>query len=121
MSVPNLNWPKYWSLPAHLNYMNRFYTIVQQLSPPGICWGCSGKHHTKDCNPDILAQIPICNGSDRPTCKIRHKGFQCPFVGKDRWMDGNDSMYNSPGSSTTDACRDNKYSNRRNDDRDGSS
>ena len=23
--IPNLNWPIYWSLPPHLNYMNRFY------------------------------------------------------------------------------------------------
>ena len=43
--------------------------------------------------------IPSCYGSPSPTCKVRHVGKKCPFVGYDRWLDRDGNTYHSPGGS----------------------
>ena len=95
--VPNLNWPKFYEIPPHLLDRNNWINIIYRTIKRGQCWGCGGKHNAKDCDPKVLKRIPICNGSPNPTCRVRHEGYACPFVGENRWMDGNGNMYETPG------------------------
>ena len=45
----------------------------------------------------------MCNGKRPATCRVRHPGHDCPFVGKDKWLkDGKD--YVPPPESSGEYC-----------------
>ena len=117
--VPHLNWPKLHEILLHLHKDNRPYRIMQRPFKKGTFWGCSGDHDLQDCDPVVLKTIPVCNGSYPPTCKVRHVGKKCPFVGEDRWLDRKGNIYHSPGGSDNSSCNDGNGRNGQNDDRDG--
>ena len=78
-SVPELDWPRPHRIPHHLLKDDRLYTILKQKLK-GECWACGGDHAVRNCNPDVIKHISLCNGKQKPTCLIRHAGHDCPFL-----------------------------------------
>ena len=74
---------------------NKIIKILQQIAP-GDCLGCAKFHSARRCDPAAYKHFPMCNGADNPKCKVRQTGHQCPFVGENKWLNADGSLYQLP-------------------------
>ena len=69
------------------------------------CFGCgSVDHYRGQCDPEVLKSLPMCTGKVPATCRVRHPGHDCPFVGRDQWL--KDGKLYVPTPESGEGCND---------------